>query len=258
MRPQSESSVDAILASLAARNIKMDRMRRRIAAAVASEHTARDPGRHVGPYLAVSRQHGAGGAELAQRAGAALGWPGLDHELVDLVASHLHVNPEMVQLLDEDAASWVSDVLTELMPVEVITRDTYTHHLRRVIQLLAVHGEVILLGHGAQLFLPRSRGISVQVFASLEDRVARVRARTGKDEKGARAEIQEADRARAHFISRTFDRDVADPQLYDLSLNSSSLPIDALTDAVIAACRRRFPLREDFAGDGPNPSPLER
>jgi hypothetical protein len=253
MRRQSEPSVAAILASLAARNIKMERMRRRIAAAAASEHAGHDPGRHVGPYLAVSRQHGAGGAELAQRAGAALGWPVLDHELVDLVATHLHVNPDMVELLDEDAASWVSDVLTELMPVEVITRDTYTHHLRRVIQLLAVHGEVILLGHGAQLFLPRNRGISVQVIAPLEDRVARVRARTSKDEKAARTEVQEADRARAHFVSRTFDRDVADLQLYDLTLNSTWLPIDVLADAVVAACRRRFPLREDFAPEGTSP-----
>lgn len=75
----------------------------------------------------------------------------LGHELVDLVAEHLHVNPEMVELVDAGAASWVSDVLTELMPVKVISRDTYTHHLRRVIQLLAVHGEVVLLGRLAHL-----------------------------------------------------------------------------------------------------------
>jgi hypothetical protein len=233
-------TVEAILAQLAARNVRWNRMRQRIASALASEQPAHDPGRHMGPYVTIARLHGAGGTDIAQRVGAALGWPVLDHELVDLVAAHLHVNPAMVELLDENAASWVSDVLGEFMPTEVLTRDTYTHQLRRVIQLLAMHGEVILLGRGASLFLPRGRGLAVRVVASQPDRVARVCGRSGVDEDRARREIEEVDRMRAHFVSHTFDRDVSDPQLYDLVLNSSWLPLDVLAELVIAACRRRW------------------
>ncbi|MGD1149081.1 MAG: cytidylate kinase-like family protein [Thermoanaerobaculaceae bacterium] len=248
MRNRTGPTVNAIIEKLAERNIKMDRMRDRIAAAVASERPAHDPQRHLGPYVALSRLHGAGGAELAQRVGSALGWPVLDHELIDLVAAHLHVNPQMVEIVDEDAASWVSDILTELMPVKVITRDAYTRNLRRVIQLLAMHGDVVLLGHAVHLFLPRGRGLSVEVVASLEDRVTRVRTRSGIDEAEARAEIEKADRARTHRVSRTFDRDVADPQLYDLIVNSSWLPLDLLADLVVTACRQRFlPLEKSAA-----------
>jgi hypothetical protein len=232
--------VSAIIGKLAEQNIKLDRMRDRIAVAVASDRPAHDPERHIGPYVAVSRLHGASGAELAQRVGTALGWPVLDHALVDLVAAHLHVDPQMVDLVDEGAASWVSDVLSELMPVKVITRETYTRQLRCVIQLLALQGDVVLLGHAVHLFLPHGRGLSVEVVASLEDRVARVRARSSVDEAGARSEIEKADRARAHLVSRTFDRDVADPQLYDLIVNSSWMPLDLLADLVVTACRRRF------------------
>lgn len=257
MQHRTGPTVNAIIGELAERNVKMDRMRDRIAAALATERPTHDPGRHLGPYVVVSHLHGAGGADLAQRVGAALGWPVLDHELIDLAAAHLHVNPQMVELVDEDAASWVSDVLSELMPVKVITRDAYTHNLRRVIQLLAMHGEVVLLGHAVHLFLPRGRGLSVEVVASLEDRITRVRTRSGMDEAGARAEIEKADRARAHLVSRTFDRDVADPQLYDLIVNSSWLPLDLLADLVITACRRRFLRPEKSAAKASDVSPRD-
>jgi hypothetical protein len=233
--------VAAIISELAARNIKWDRMRRRIATAAASERPAHDPGRHMGPYVAVSRLHGAGGGHLARRVGEALGWPVLDHEVVDMVSAHLRVNPALVELLDDDAASWVSDVLGEFMPTEVLTRDAYAHELGRVIQLLAMHGEVVLLGRGAHLFLPRGRGLSVRVVATLEDRIARVRARRGVSEARARDEIEEADRARAHFVAHAFDRNVSDPLLYDVVVNSSLSALDELADVVTDVCRRRWP-----------------
>jgi hypothetical protein len=242
MQHQEDSEVARIIAELAERNIRWDRMRRRIVAALGSERPAHDPGRHMGPYVTMARQHGAGGAELASRVGAALGWPVLDHEVVDLIAAHLHVNPSMVELLEEDAASWVSDVLGEFMPNTVITRDTYTHELRRVIQLLAMHGEVVLLRRGAHLFLPHGHGLAVRVVATLEDRIARVRARDGLDEEHAREEIEKTDRARAYFISHTFDRDVSDPLLYDLVVNTSWSPLEELADVIADACTRRWHL----------------
>ncbi len=242
-------SVDAIVTGLAARSISWDRMRRRIAAALAGEGPEHEPEYHMGPYVAVARQRGAGGIELARRVGAALGWPVLDREVVDLVAAHLHVNPSMMDLLDQDAANWVTDVLGDLMPHAVITRDTYTHELRRVLQLLAVHGEVVFLGRDANFFLPHERGLSVRVVATIGDRIARVRTRGGLDEMRAHDEIKDADRARAHAVSHAFDCDVEDPLYYDLVVNSSRRPIEELADVVVGLCRTRWPHREpDPAG----------
>jgi cytidylate kinase len=241
MRHRSDPDVAGIIGRLAAHNVQWDRMRRRIEAARADERPTFDPGRHMGPYVTVSRLQGAGGGELARLVGAALGWPALEHEVVDLVAAHLRVKPALVELFDEDAASWVSDVLGEFMPTEVVTRDSYTQEVRRVTQLLAMHGEVILLGHGANLFLPRRRGLSVRVVAALEDRIARVRTRTGLDEEHARAEIEVADKAREHFVARAFERDVSDPLLYDMVVNSSSSSLTELAEMVAGLCMKRWP-----------------
>ena len=234
-------SVEAIVTELAARSIVWDRMRQRIAAALACERPEHEPECHMGPYVAVARQRGAGGIDLARRVGAALGWPVLDREVVDLVAAHLHVNPSMMNLLDKDAANWVTDVLGDLMPHAMITRDTYTHELRRVFQLLAVHGEVVFLGRDANFFLPHERGLSVRVVATIEDRIARVCSRSGMDKESAHNEIKEADRARANAVSHAFDCDVEDPLYYDLVVNSSWCPIDELAGVVVGVCRKRWP-----------------
>ncbi len=233
-------SLEAIVAELAARSVSWDRMRQRIAAALASERPEHDPESHMGPYVAVARQRGAGGIELAGRVGAALSWPVLDREVVDVVAAHLHVNPSMMNLLDKDAANWVTDILGDLMPHAMITRDTYTQELRRVLQLLAVHGEVIFLGRDANFFLPHGRGLSVRVVAAIEDRIARVCSRSGMDRERAHNEIKEADRARAQAVSHAFDCDVEDPLYYDLVLNSSRCPIEELADVVVRICRKRW------------------
>ncbi len=242
-------TVETILAQLAARNVRWDHLRQRIAKALANEPPERDPGCHMGPYVALSRQHGAGGVEIARLVGAALGWPVLDHEVVDLVAAHLRVNPSMVSLLDKDAASWVTDVLSDLMPHAMITRDTYTHELRRVIQLFAVHGEVILLGRTANFFLPHERGLSVRVAATIDDRIARICSRSGTDVESAREQIREADRDRAHAVSHAFGCDVEDPSFYHLVANSSRLALDEIADVVVGACRKRWPRAEAASGD---------
>ena len=233
-------SVDAVVTELAARNVSWERMRKHIAAALASEKPE-EPGSHMGPYVAVAREYGSGGVELAMRVGVALGWPVLDQEIVDLVAAHLHVNPSMMDLLERDAAGWVTDVLGDLMPHVMITRDTYTHELRRVLQLLAVHGEVIFLGRDANFYLPHERGLSIRVVATLDDRIARVGARTGKDRERAHEEIKAADRARAHAVSHAFGCDIADPLYYDLVVNSSWCPIPDLAELIVGICRKRWP-----------------
>jgi hypothetical protein len=236
----------SVSAQLAARNVMLGRMRERIAA-TRTELPEESAGQ-IGPYVAISRLHGSGGAELAQRVGATLGWPVLDRAVLEMVAKQLNVEPNALVPLDQGAASWFTDVLGEVMPIDIVSRDTYTDHLRRVFHLLATPGRVVFLGRAAHLFLPRERGLSVRVVADLEDRVARIRARDGVDEARALADIEAVDKAREHFIWRTFNRKPSDPDLYDLVVSSTQLPIDVLADVVVTACRRHLLATGEPAG----------
>jgi cytidylate kinase len=225
---------------LAERNVKLGSVRERAASiADGTERHAfeEDHERHLGPFIAMTRMHGAGGGDIARRVGTLLDWTVLDHEVVELVASHLHIDPAAADILDRNAATWMSDILSSLWPQALVPRQRYTQELRRALQLLAMDGKVILLGHAAHLFLPRDQGLAVRIVADEQDRVARIRARRDVDEARVRREIQQVDRAWAQFVSRSFGRDVSDPLLYDLVLNSSALPVEDLADLVVAAWR---------------------
>jgi cytidylate kinase len=224
---------------LADHRLSWDRIEHQIVAALDHDSVVDPPDHHMGPFLAISRESGAGGGTFARLLGDALGWAVLDQEIVDLMADTFDLDAAALHLLDEAGANWVREVLGDLMPHQVINRDAFVHHLGKVMRLVTMHGKVVLVGRGAQLFLPRSSGLAVRLVAPLDDRIRRVRARDGVDETAARRHITEVDGRRAEFLEHYFGCDPQDPTLYDLVLNRSTLTDDALVDIVLAACRQR-------------------
>jgi len=252
MHAHTESNVESIRRHLSERSIAWEKVQEQVASARQSNRPGVDLGTHVGPFLSISRQHGAGGAELARIVGENLGWSVIDRQVVDLIADHLHVDPAMVDLLDEREANWVREVLGDFLPGQVINRDTYVRHLAQVSRMLAMHGRIVLLGRGTWFFLPRHQGLGIRLVADLEDRIARVQGREGLDEKAAREAIEETDRVRAHFHQRYFGHDGTSPEHYDLVLNSSAMPLEDVAELVVDACRLRglTPTPESAAAAG--------
>ena len=54
----------------------------------------------LGKYLAISREEGVGGSEIAQIVGAKLGWEVLDKNLLDQVAERLQCSPATLESVD--------------------------------------------------------------------------------------------------------------------------------------------------------------
>jgi cytidylate kinase len=232
-------TADHVIERLADHSLEWSRIEHQIAAALHHETPDDPPDHHMGPYVAVSRMSGAGGGSFARRLGEALRWPALDGEIVDLVAEIFELDAVMLHLLDEAKANWVRDVLGDLMPQQIVNRDTFVHHLGRVLRLVALHGNVVLVGRASQLFLPRQRGLAVRLVAPENDRISRVMARDGVGADEALDRIRDVDQRRAHFVKHYFGLDINDPTHYDLVLNRSTLDDDEMADIVLDLCRRR-------------------
>ena len=97
------------------------------------------------------------------------------------------------------------------------------------------------MGRGAQVLLPRERGLAVRVIAPLEQRIARATERHGLDRKSAIARLRATDEGRVFLVRRHFHADVADVRLYDLVLNLERLDLEAAAAVIAAAFHRRFP-----------------
>ena len=189
-------------------------------------------------YVAISRQAGAGGSEVARLVGERLGWPVWDKNLLERVAERYRLDRTMLELVDETESSWVYDVLGTWMDCRIISQDKYVSYLMRVILAVARRQPCVLVGRGAQFVLARDKGLAVRLIAPLEMRVQRVMQQRGLSADQARRYIEDTDRGRREFVKRFFHHDIDDPALYDLVINTARRGIEgAVRQIILAVCK---------------------
>jgi cytidylate kinase len=196
------------------------------------------PHAQLGQYITISREAGAGGSEIAQRAAQALGWEVLDAKLVDCVAERSQLPRWVLELVDETEPNWAYDVLGAWLDRQIIPHQKYVVCLTRVILAAARRGNVVLVGRGANLLLPRSQGLAVRIIASEEYRLRHLMQEHGFAEAEARRYMAEVDRGRRDFVMRFFHHDIADPHLFDLVIQADRFGPDGAAEAIVAAYRQ--------------------
>jgi len=204
------------------------------------EAAAKSWSESVHPYLTISRNTGAGAGELAHRVGKILGWEVLDRELLDYMAKQYHVPKKIVELVDETTTSWLLDTFGKWLDRQLVTESEYLTHLGQLVLLAAQSQSAIFVGRGAHFFLPRERGLVIQLLAPLDQRLQRVMQRDGVDQEQARHYLEQTDRARRAFIREYFHCDVTDPHLYDLVLNLEYFSLEEAGELIVSQCERRF------------------
>ena len=193
----------------------------------------------IGPFVAISRELGASGCEVANRLGQMLGWRVLDREMLEFIANQFSLDREMLTMLDEDSLSWFGESVLSLIHPHLLSQDEYLARLIKVVVVTLAGSPGIVVGRGAHIFLPRHRGLGVRIIADEGDRLARLQKERNLDAKAAQRAMQDTDAARRSFVKHHFHRDVADPLAYDLVVNTSQLGIDGAVAIIAAACRAR-------------------
>ena len=201
--------------------------------------------------ITISRQYGSGGGEIATRLATRLGWQLIDHEVVVRVAQELGVSEAEAEEYDERTESIVSRILTSLQaipptipvapPVPVTSEArAYNKARHRVIEGAVATGHVVIVGRAAQVLLAGRRDVlHVRVVAPLDKRIVYVMQREGLDQTAARARIQLKDRDRTRHLQVEYNKNPADPELYDLVVNTSMLDLDSVVDLVSLALERK-------------------
>lgn len=192
------------------------------------------------PYVAISRETGAGAVEIAETVGQKLGWKVLDRDLLNCLAEHNHWSRVALECVDERTVSWFHDTFALWLDNQLVSQTEYVSRLIRVALLAAQHESAIFIGRGVQFILPPAAGLTVRVIAPKKWRIERVMARFNFDSHKAEKFIGERDKGRADFVRRYFHRDVADPHLYDLVINLQHTTREAAAEMIVSNCTTRF------------------
>jgi cytidylate kinase len=179
------------------------------------------------PVIAMTREMGSGGREVAQRVADKLGLTVVLHHLVEHdVAEHLHVRESAVHHLLEGGATLFERLQTGSKRLAQYTTEEILDQANR--------GNVLIRGWGSCVIL---RGVPhvvrVRVCAPMEVRERAVMQRQDTpDRSAARREIERNDAAHKIALHGAHGADRADSMLYDLVLNTERSSIETCAKLV--------------------------
>lgn len=198
----------------------------------------RPPVDEVEHFVTISRMVGAGGHSLATALGERLDWPVFDKEILQAMAGDDQLRGRLYEALDERDVGWIENSLRWLVEGG-LHKGHYFHRLGQTILAIARQGHAIFLGRGADLILPRDRGLRVELVAPPEHCARAYAERHGLSEALARAEIERIQRERTEFVREYFGEAAKRPARHDLVLNTATFPVPDAVELVCCALQRR-------------------
>ena len=200
------------------------------------------------PFITISRQAGAGGSSLAEailqemkgRGGFLFdGWRVLDRDLCEILAK----DPELTVFLDALARERFRGQLEDYL-AQMIARETpqlvVLKRIFKTIRAAASVGKVIVVGRGGCCVtrgLPL--GIHIRLVAPRPERLEAIMRRYGLERRKADNELEDEDLSRARLVRTCFNRDIADPLLYDATWNTAAVPMASIAAHVAEMVREK-------------------
>ncbi|MBS1215772.1 MAG: hypothetical protein H6R20_746 [Proteobacteria bacterium] len=184
------------------------------------------------PVIAMTQEVGTRGSDVAAGVAAALGIESISHDLAERVADKMNVKKSLLQRLREGKASMLEKLATSKTDIAIFTAEE--------VLSLAQRGNVLIRGWGSTLLLrPVPHVPTIRVCAPMEFRIRSLMERLDTDdEEFLRSEIEQSDAAHAAAMHARFNVRWGDPLLYDLTLNTERLSIDACVEQVLVLARR--------------------
>ena len=196
--------------------------------------------------VTVSASYGAGGSVVAPALADRLGVPFLQRATTSAGGVGA-AEPCAERLAPTEAdltpAHWLLACLSAAMPTGPTqsppparhTDEFVRSHCEEGIRGLADAGAGVILGRGAAVVLGKGRGFHVRLDGPPQARVLQGAAIEGIGVDQARRHLEAADRARDTYVRRLYRADPADPRHYHLVIDSTALPLDAVTELILNA-----------------------
>lgn len=179
------------------------------------------------PLVAMTREMGSLGKDVAAQLAERLGKPLVHHEIIGLLADKMRLRKShVVRFLEGKAGIW-ERMTTDKTSLSIFTAD-------ETLRLIESDRVAVLRGWGAaHLLRPVSHVVRVRVCAPFETRVERMMQRLNTDDRGfVESEIRLSEEAHAAITRRHFGVDWQQPENYDLVLNTERVSIEQCVDEI--------------------------
>jgi len=198
-------------------------------------NTEKRKAKEVLPVITISREPGSGGRIVAQNLAAKLTVEVFHQEVLHEMAKRAEVSDQMLATMDERGLSILEDWISSLVFDRHMWPDEYLRHLMNVIGTIGKHGRAVVVGRGANFILPPEQRFRVRITAPRRFRIHKVAQKFDLSEEEAKRRVIKTESDRKAFIRKYFNADIADPDNYDLTINTENLRADQAADVIAAA-----------------------
>jgi cytidylate kinase len=203
-----------------------------------------------GPCITISRETGAG----ADKVSAALleffqvfsdehsiSWTAFDKNLIEKILEDHHLPQKLSQYFVEDKLSELKSMLNELLGIHPNVGVLIKTTSRTILQLAQI-GNVIIVGRAANIIAARLKNaIHIRLVAPFTQRVQHIEDIYNMDYKEAVEFVKKEDLARKHYVKSYFNKDIEDPLLYHMVINTGQIPYKKAARMIGLAVLEKFP-----------------
>lgn len=202
--------------------------------------------------ITIGRQFGSGGGELGRTLAQKLNIPFYDKELLYQAATQAGMNPDFFVNSDERVPKFINGAIPFSFGINplpwhnatsAISDESLYRSQSDFIHNIASQGSCVIVGRTADFILRDFPNVvSIFVHATMEDRVRRLMQRAEGQSDVAKTQklAERVNKLRANYYNFYTDKHWGDAASYDLTFNSSLLPIEDIADVVIEYINRRF------------------
>ena len=203
-----------------------------------------------GPCITISRETGAG-ADVVSEALVeffqvfndeySIPWTYFDKNLIEKILEDNHLPLKLSQYFVEDKLSELKSMVNELLGIHPhvgLLIKTTSHTILQ----LAQKGNVVIVGRAANLVTARLKNtFHVRLVSPIEERVRHIEEIYNFSLREAIEFVKKEDLARRHYVKSYFNRDIEDPLLYHMIINTSQIPYKKAARMIGLAVLEKFP-----------------
>jgi len=206
--------------------------------------------RKTGPCITVSRQSGAGSSIvdeklkniLEQNQSDEFGeWAIFDKNLIERIMEDHNIPERLGKLFSSEKQSAITNMVNELLGLMPSTK-TILHQTAETILQLGITGNAIIVGRAGNVVTAHLKNtFHVRLVAPLEDRIIRIQDYYKIDRKKAIEWLKKEDLSRKEYYSKNYHRDIDDPLLYHLTINTNLLSYEEAASLIAHTVMKKFP-----------------
>lgn len=192
--------------------------------------------------ICIGRQYGSGGREIGERLAQKLGINCYDKLLIKKAAEISGLNEEYISREEEKPANplWLlsGNIFADTAGIGAAFysgNEMIYNAEKAAIEQISGQESCVIIGRSASQILRDKGCFSVFIYADIYDRLARVSARNGIDEKEASERIRKIDKMRQRYFDAYSATGWGKSESYDMLLSSSRFGVESCTELIMNA-----------------------